>query len=227
MSEHREVAVEVTIAAPIEVVWRALRDRQELRRWHGWEFDGLDQEIEVIYFSEAVETGGDSAERQLSTGKCVIEVSGRGAGTVVRIVMAEPPDSDVWQGWYDDTVEGWITFAQQLRFALERHPGADRRTVFVSGSPQDGDGPIALLGLDGAGAPGERYAASLATGDDVTGEVWFRSAHQLGVTVAEWGDGLVVVTERHPVGAVLTAYGMDTTDLAQRWEAWWGKHFSA
>ena len=45
MTEHRDVAVEVTIAAPIETVWRALRDRDDLRRWHGWEDPTLDEEI--------------------------------------------------------------------------------------------------------------------------------------------------------------------------------------
>jgi len=29
-------------------------------------------------------------------------------------------------------VEGWLTFFQQLRFYLERHPGQDRRTVHVA-----------------------------------------------------------------------------------------------
>ena len=55
MTDHRDVAVEVTIAAPTGTVWRALRERDDLRRWHGWEDPTLDEEIEVIYFSEARE----------------------------------------------------------------------------------------------------------------------------------------------------------------------------
>ena len=30
------VRIEVTVAAPVEEVWRALRDPAQLRRWHGW-----------------------------------------------------------------------------------------------------------------------------------------------------------------------------------------------
>ena len=33
--------------------------------------------------------------------------------------------------------EGWLTFLQQRRFYLERHPGQDRRTVHVATSGED------------------------------------------------------------------------------------------
>lgn len=224
---HRDVAVEVTIAAPIEVVWRALREAGEIRRWHGWEFDGLDEEIDTIYRS-AVEEVADGPERRLRTAATVIEVGERGSSTVVTFVLAAPPEDESWQGWYEDVRSGWLTFAQQLRFALERHPGEDRRTVFVAGTPAaDGPGPIELLGLAGVGGPGSPYAASLPTGDEITGEVWFRTAGQVGVTVAGWGDGLLVVADRYPTGAVLSMYGTDPGELAQRWETWWGEHFPA
>ena len=233
MTDHRDVAVEVTIAAPIETVWRALRDRDDLRRWHGWEFDGLDEEIEVIYFSEAAEEDPGGPDRRLVCGGSVFELSARGPSTVVRVVMAEPPDSDAWHGWYDDIRHGWFTFVQQLRFFLERHPGQDRRTVLLSGPPVDPGQPglPTLLGLDGTGEPGSPYAASLPTGEDVTGRVWFRSEHQLGVTVDSWNDGLLVVTDRRtPAGAILSTYGMDEAagaELAGRWREWWAKHYAA
>ena len=123
MTEHRDVAVEVTIAAPIETVWRALRDRDDLRRWHGWEADELDEEIELIYFSEAREEERDGPERRLVCGANVFELSTRGPSTVVRVVMTEPPESDAWHGWYEDIRHGWHTFVEQLRFFVERHRG--------------------------------------------------------------------------------------------------------
>ena len=86
------VLFEVVIAAPADTVWRALRDRSEVRRWFGWDYDGIDDEIEMIFF-------GDAAVD-------------------------------------DDVNEGWLTFTQQLRFMLERHPGADRETVHI---PLTGD----------------------------------------------------------------------------------------
>ena len=231
MSDYRDVAVEVTIAAPIEVVWRALRDRDDVRRWHGWEFDGLDEEVEVIYFADepGSEEQGEGPRRRLVRGGNVFELEQRGEGTVVRVVMAEPPDSDAWHGWYADIRHGWFTFVQQLRFYVERHAGEDRRTLVLSGMPVEEDQPElpVLLGLAEAAA-GTPYAASLPTGDEITGTVWFVDEHQVGVTVDAWGDGLLEVTRgRTPAGAILTVYGTDPTGLEARWQTWWGKHFSA
>jgi hypothetical protein len=234
MTDDRDVAVEVTIAAPIDLVWRALRERDEIRRWHGWEFDGLDEEIEEIFFTDATEQVADGPDRRLVSAGSVFEVTTRGASTVVRVVLVRPPEHDSWQGWYDDVRQGWLTFVQQLRFALERHRGEDRSTVIVSGVPLDAYQPpvAALLGLDGIPTQaGEPYAATLATGDEVTGRVWFHAEHQRGVTVDGWGDGLLVLTDgvtpAKPVGALLTTYGLDPAvhaELAARWQAWAGKH---
>jgi hypothetical protein len=231
MSEHRDVAVEVTIAAPIEVVWRALRDRDDVRRWHGWEFEGLDEEIGVIYFSEAEAPTRQESEgprRRLGLGANVFELEQRGEGTVVRVVMAEPPDSDAWHGWYADIRHGWFTFVQQLRFYVERHRGEDRRTIVLSGTPLDPDQPelSVLLGLPTTAA-GTPYEASLPTGEEITGTVWFVDDMQVGVTVDAWRDGLLEVTRgRTPAGAILTTYGTAPNDLEERWQAWWGKHFT-
>jgi hypothetical protein len=231
MTEHREVAVEVTIAAPIETVWRALRDRDDLRRWHGWDDPTLDEEIEVIYFAESREQDPGGPDRQLVCGGSVFELTDQGQSTVVRVVMAEPPESDAWHGWYEDIRHGWHTFVQQLRFFVERHPGQDRRTVFLAGAPADPDQPElpALLGLDGVGGADAPYAAGLPTGDEVAGRVWFRAGDQLGVTVDSWHDGLLVVTDRrNPAMVVLSTYGLDDDAFAaleQRWRGWWGKHF--
>ena len=40
------VVVDVTIAAPIERVWQALRDPALLAQWFGWDYDKLAAEIE-------------------------------------------------------------------------------------------------------------------------------------------------------------------------------------
>ena len=94
-----------------------------------------------------------------------------------------------WDAWYDDIDEGWLSFLQQLRFALTHHWGEERHTVHLGGEAL-ASSPTAVadtLGLGDAGAlaAGERYAAVVA-GEQLEGEVWFRSPHQLGLTV----DGL-------------------------------------
>ena len=72
----------------------------------------------------------------------------------------------------------------------------------------------------------------------MTGRVWFRSENQVGVTVDQWGDGLLVlsyvgVTENKPTGAamaVLTFYGVDDAtreSVDKRWSDWWTPRYPA
>jgi uncharacterized protein YndB with AHSA1/START domain len=117
------VICEVVVAAPADAVWRALRDPSEIRRWFGWDYDGLDEEIEYIFQSQAK---ADDAARLLDFGEGgAIALEDRGDATAVRVTRA------VADG-YDEVNEGWITFVQQLRFYLERHRGRERRTVHIA-----------------------------------------------------------------------------------------------
>jgi len=127
------VIVEVVVEAPIETVWRALRDRVEIRRWFGWETDELEEEIEFIFFQAS--TVDDDAHVIDGGPGGVISLEGRGDRTVVRVTRAAPAGS--WDGVYDEVNEGWLTFFQQLRFYLERHPGRERRTQHVASSGEE------------------------------------------------------------------------------------------
>ena len=56
------------------------------------------------------------------------------------------------------------------------------------------------LGLTDVPAPGENYQVKLGTGEEISGKVWYRTSHQVGLTVhsyAEHGEGLLVVAD-HP-----------------------------
>ncbi|MFD7154490.1 SRPBCC domain-containing protein [Kribbella sp. NPDC059898] len=195
--------IEVTIAAPVETVWNALRDRDKIRHWHGWEYEGgLDEEIEQIYFTRAVE---DGTTLRLGNGDvfAVEAVEGGSRVTLTRAPLGADPD---WDAYYDDVTEGWITFLHQLRFAVERHPGETRHTLFYSGT--GGRSPIDEL--DG-----------LVNADS---EIWYRSDHQLGLVVDAWGNGLLVLSHR-PNGAsmaILSVYGdTDREQLDAEWSKWW------
>ena len=225
MTDER-LQIVVTVAAPVEAVWDALRNKETIRHWHGWEYEGteggLDEEIDLIYFTHATEDG-----RTLTLGdgdQFVVEpIEGGARITLTRAPHGANPE---WEAYYDDVTEGWTTFLHQLRFALEHHPDEPRRTLFYSGT-----GARSLtgeLGLDvrPAGTP---YELDLI-GEQAKGQVWYASEHQLGLTVDAWGNGLLVLShippsEHKPDGsamAILTLYGdVDRDELDARWKPWW------
>lgn len=236
------VVVDVTIAAPIERVWEALRDPALLAQWFGWDYEQLAAEIEVIF-----RTGGAEVEpgRRLDLGGDVFELEAAGSETRVRLVRAEPPASDTWDGVYDDVDEGWRTFVAQLAFWLEAQHGvarevSPRRTVYLAGHREQPDGPtlIAAAGLAAIAsvAVGDRYEATAATGETLAGTVRYRTEHQLGLSVDAWGPGLLVLAGRPPSPksphgggfALLTTFGASDEGLAWlrgAWSAAWGAAF--
>ncbi|HET6293122.1 MAG TPA: SRPBCC domain-containing protein [Kribbella sp.] len=228
--------IEVTVAAPVETVWAALRDKEKIRHWHGWEYEGteggLDQEIDLIFFTAFTEDA-DALTLELQGGdRFVVEPAD--GGSKITLTRAPHGDDPEWDAYYDDITEGWTTFIQQLRFALEHHPDEPRRTLFYSGAGDRSTGPAEQLGLAGL-AEGTQYGVELV-GEQATGRVWFRSEHQVGVTVDGWGDGLLIlshvgVSEQKPRGAtmaVLTLYGVDDAareSIDKRWSDWWSMRY--
>ena len=232
MEDH--VLVEVTVPAPADAVWAALRDPQQIRNWFGWETEGLKDEIDFIFVTHAE---ADEARRTVTFVGVNdrYEVEATGATTsLVRVVRSAPAGE--WTDVFDGMIEGWISFTWQLAFAFARHAGQTRRTIFFSGPPRADRLGRSLLGLDAAPAPGELYAMPLGP-DDASGQVWFTARHQIGVTVDAWGDGLLVVLDsplredKRPRGSTmltLTTYGLSDAafaDLEGRWKTWWDARF--
>ncbi len=231
------VLVEVTIAAPVDAVWDAIRDPEKICNWFGWDADTLRGEVDFIFGTAG---RADDAARTLhfeGTGDR-FEVVERGAGCVLRVVRAAPAGSS-WDDVYEDMTEGWISFVQQLRLGIERHGLAPRRTIYLSGNARTGgSGPIAALGLGDVrtAMDGDLHSVALPTGDRVTGEIWHRSPWQVGLVVPQWGDGLLIVTDKSHTGTapdgrgmvILTTYGLPDTDfdaLRTRWSAWWSDRY--
>ena len=232
------VIVEILVAAPIETVWKAIKDPVEARRWFGWDYPNLASDIEGMWSGNRVDEKTHELWADPMPDRFKLEALG--TQTIVRIIRSAPADDASWRGIYDDLAEGWLTFMQQLKFALERHPAADRRTLFLNGRATKAGtpNPVEALGL----APlwvvpiGERYDVTTAAGDRLNGAIWYRSANQLGLTVDGFGDGLLIANIRpktaksaHGGGSLtLTTYGMDDSafrQLRDRWSAWWTKTY--
>jgi hypothetical protein len=232
----KQVVVDITIAAPIDQVWSALRDPGQIAQWFGWDAPSLAEEIKFIFVDGAE---GDRANGIVQFGEWegasdAIELTAIAGGTRLRLMRSGGTPID-WTGVYEDISQGWINFFQQLRLMLEQHIGEGRRTVYLSGPSKQGIGePSIELGLGQTTGlePDEAYAARLATGEQVSGRVWYQTHFQTGLTVEEWGNGLLVVTDMgvssnrpHGGGSVLlTTYGLSDADFAaleQRWTQWW------
>ena len=232
MSDDTRPRIEVTIAAPVDVVWDAVRNKDTIRHWLGWDHEGLDGEIDLFFFTGTVE---DAAARTLTLhGGDEFRLEPHGDATRVTLTRAPRGDDPDWDAYYDDVTEGWITFVHQLKFAVERHAGTARRTLSFIGGNDNAVRIVDALGLAGI-VPGTPFQLNLV-GEDVTAELWYRSDHQLGITVDTWGDGLLVGSSVDPAPgkpngaamAILTTYHLDDArlaDLDARWRPWWTAQF--
>ena len=46
--------IEVALPVPADEAWAHLREPALVRRWFGWDYDGLEREIEIVFDEEAV-----------------------------------------------------------------------------------------------------------------------------------------------------------------------------
>nr|WP_271212729.1 hypothetical protein [Rhodococcus wratislaviensis]GLK39435.1 hypothetical protein GCM10017611_63050 [Rhodococcus wratislaviensis] len=227
-----QLVIEVAVAAAPSVVWQALRDPELIRRWHGWDYAGLADEIREIYFDDVTE---DAAACTLAlNGADTFSLHEHEGTTLVRITRPPRSGDPAADDWYDDVTEGWTTFLQFLKFGIERHGLDERRTLFLEGPVAEGDSARHLLGLDKLEGMtvGDHFTVVAETGDLLHGVVCFVGEHQTAVSVDDLGPGLLQFGEQ-PVNAarphggaqiLLAAYDLDDeewAELDERWREWW------
>jgi len=194
MSMDKPFRIEVTVDAPRDVVWRALTEPERIRHWFGWEYDGLEDEIQYIFVDHA-KLGEYEIEMGMDIDISVFERDGR---TVIRATKPGDLSGLEWKDVYGGVEEGWITFFNQLRHLLERAgAGATRRMIVLKGEL--------------AGVP------------PLPGSPWHASQFQAGADADGTLIVVFVQPSREAMGLV-TTYDLDDEAFAaaeSHWTSWW------
>lgn len=180
----------LTIKASVDAVWNALRDKEKLLQWHGWDTSTLEDEIENIYFTDIKEEVGEDKRTLRVNGGDTFSVESVGADTRLTLVRAGLSGNSEWDAYYGNITEGWVSFIEQLRFMLERDSNTVRKTTFTPLSLNKSE-VLAKLGLSEE-KEGTKFSGEFQ-GEEISGRVWFSTQNQLGLVVNEWGPGLLII----------------------------------
>lgn len=243
MSLERREVVAVDVHAPVATAWEHLRDPRLVRRWFGWDHDGLDAEIQELFVAGVREehdhTDGVTTRSLLWRNHDHLRVTARDDDPATTHVAVTRPSHDglsTFDGVFDEMDEGWTQFVHQLAFALEVHPGEDRVTLTSHRLDAGGrsDPLLFRAGLHGVrGLPvGAHVEATRPDGSRVGGRVRYKTEHQVGVHLQGIAESLLVLVvrpavEAPPNGAVdatLSTYGLDAgvlDEARRRWAGWW------
>jgi uncharacterized protein YndB with AHSA1/START domain len=213
MTKQTPFRVEVVIDAARELVWRAITEPDRIANWFGWDYDGLESEIQYIFVDHAAQEPPRLLDLDDGEDRQTIELIEDGPRTIVRVVRPGSLEGADWDDLYEDVREGWLTFFHQLRHLVERHPEEERRTIYMTGQALPGR---ILDALDA----------------EVSGAVWNENRFQRAIAAGGEGDLLVSVHSKVPldsaepgsVAVTVTSYGLDDAAceaLRERWESWW------
>jgi uncharacterized protein YndB with AHSA1/START domain len=152
----RQQTHEIVIDAPIEAVWKAISEGEELTRWfvdQAIVTPGVGGTISISWGGEEMSSGTIEAwepNKKLRKKLAPLEMGAlksdpavpmideytierRDGKTVLRLVCSGIPDAAEWDGFYNGTNSGWDSFLRTLRHYLEHNPGKSRTTIKIIG----------------------------------------------------------------------------------------------
>jgi hypothetical protein len=200
MTEQQPFEVTTEIDAPIVTVWRALTVPAIVHEWFGYDYDGLDAEIQAIFAAGPQLT--EPTKMEFDDGSS-IQLAADGPRTIVRAVLPGSLTDAQWEDLYDDIAEGWRTFLEQLRFLLETRPSGQRRTLYLTGK-----------------ASGAQVAGL------VSGKPWYSGRRQRhcvepqGHLLALAVDQDLAGTEIGSVNLLITTFGLEDAAFEQLRDPW-------
>ena len=197
--EARALEAELHVDAPVEAVWKALTDGEELANWFPakarvepgvggsvwlwWGGDGESCEIEAWEPGRHLRTVWPGAHAADPSVPVAVDyhLEGKGGGTTLRLVHTGFSADAEWDDEFDAHRRGWSFELRCLQHYMHRHRGTRRHLIKVqtpltvsheqAWARMMGPGGLAREGsLSGLGE-GDRYAVTTAAGDRMAGEV--------------------------------------------------------
>ncbi len=156
--QTRSIDLSIEIDAPVDVVWRAISEADELIRWFPMEAEieprvggrlwvswgeGLAwtsrievwepnrRQRSVTEPPEGAAASAESGDAAATPVQVAVEytLEARGGRTVLRLVHSGFDAAAEWDTFYDATERGWTYFLRHLRHYIERHRGVARRVM--------------------------------------------------------------------------------------------------
>jgi uncharacterized protein YndB with AHSA1/START domain len=157
--DARSIEKEIRILAPVDAVWKALTDAEELTRWFSleakvvpgeggsiwmaWKEDWQhhtpiaawepNKHLRLIYVEPTPPTTpGEPVPPFKIPYQVAVDyyLESRGGETVLRLVHSGFSSDASWDSQYDGTVSGWDFQLAGLKLYLERHYGSPRRCIY-------------------------------------------------------------------------------------------------
>jgi uncharacterized protein YndB with AHSA1/START domain len=240
--EGRSVELEIALDVPASVVWRALTDAEELRRWFP-----ADARVEPgvggsIWFSwgPGVEGASSIAIWDPEARLRLVERWGEGDGAVefamdffitalsgeratLRLVHSGFSNDASWDEQYTAMEAGWTYFFRNLKHYLERHLGMPRVLVWerrVAGTTRDASWRV-MLSLVGGHVPAQDATVTIDVGTgphQAIVEVLVAS-RALALRLPDLHDSMLFVefesgAEKWHCGVWLSTYGVSEETVA-------------
>ena len=222
MTTTRDVSREIAFAAPVDALWKALTDAEELMRWfppvatvqpgpggrlrREWQTgEAIEERIDRWLPGEHLRTVGlTGAWKGITTD---YHLTTQGGVTTLRVVSSGFGADADWDALYDAFGGGWDFELRGLRHYLEHHRGVRRSIALARGTrpmtaeeswrrlvePGGWMGARGLTNLE----PGARYAATTAGGDAISGCVLlWQPPQQLAATVERFNNAYLRIDSR-------------------------------